>query len=39
MVVYRGDKSESRLDAVLSFLKLIKLPILASVDIDPCGHS
>jgi len=37
MVVYRGDKSESRLDAVLSFLNLIKLPVLASVDIDPCG--
>lgn len=37
MVIYRGDKNESRLDAVLSFLDLIKLPVLAAVDIDPYG--
>jgi len=37
MVVYRGDKNESRLDAVMLFLNLIKLPVLAAVDIDPFG--
>ena len=37
LVIYRGDKNESRLDAVLSFLDLFKLPVLAAVDIDPYG--
>lgn len=37
MVIYRGDKNESRLDAVMSYLDLCKLPVFAYVDIDPFG--
>jgi hypothetical protein len=37
LVIYRGDMRESRLDAVLSFLKVSSLPLLAAVDIDPYG--
>ena len=37
LVIYRGDKNESRLDAVLSFLEQSKLPVIAYVDIDPFG--
>ncbi len=37
LVVYRGDKNESRLDSVLSYLDACKLPVFAYVDIDPYG--
>ena len=37
MVIYRGDKAESRLDAVLAYIERVNLPVLAAVDIDPFG--
>ncbi len=37
LVIYRGDKNESRLDAVMSYLDICKLPVFAYVDIDPFG--
>ncbi len=37
LVIYRGDKIESRLDNVKAFLDAIDLPVLAFVDIDPKG--
>lgn len=37
LVIYRGDKSESRLDAVLAYMEHVNLPVLAAVDIDPFG--
>lgn len=37
LVVYRGDANESRLDAVLSFLQHINLPVFAFVDADLAG--
>lgn len=36
-VIYRGDKTESRLGNVKAFLDAIDLPVLAFVDIDPKG--
>lgn len=37
LVIYRGDKNESRQDNVKAFLGAIGLPVLAFVDIDPKG--
>lgn len=37
IVVYRGDKEESRLDNVKAFLSAMSLPVLAFVDMDPQG--
>lgn len=37
LVIYRGDKNESRLDAVLRYIASSGLPLLAAVDIDPYG--
>lgn len=37
LVIYRGDKTESRLDNVKAFLETSKLPVIAFVDIDPKG--
>ncbi len=37
LVIYRGDKNESRQDNVKVFLDAIGLPVLAFVDIDPKG--
>lgn len=37
LVIYRGDKSESRLDAVLAYIEHVNLPVLAAVDLDPYG--
>jgi len=37
LVIYRGDKNESRQDNVKVFLDAIALPVLAFVDIDPKG--
>ena len=37
LVIYRGDKSESRLDGVLAFIESNDLPVLAAVDLDPFG--
>lgn len=37
LVIYRGDKTESRLDAVLAYIEHVNLPVLAAVDIDPYG--
>ncbi len=37
LVTYRGDRNESRLDAVLSYLESSQLPVFAYVDIDPYG--
>ena len=37
LVIYRGDKNESRLDVVLYYLDVSKLPVFAYVDIDPYG--
>lgn len=37
LVIYRGDKSESRLDGVLAFIESYDLPVLAAVDLDPFG--
>ncbi len=37
IVVYRGDKEESRQDNVKTFLGAMDLPVLAFVDMDPQG--
>ena len=37
LVIYRGDKTESRLNNVKAFLDTSDLPVLAFVDIDPKG--
>lgn len=37
LVIYRGDKNESRLDDVMSYINTSKLPVIAAVDIDPYG--
>ena len=37
LVIYRGDKTESRMGNVKAFLDAIDLPVLAFVDIDPKG--
>ena len=37
LVIYRGDKNESRQDNVKALLDAIELPVLAFVDIDPKG--
>ena len=37
LIVYRGDKEESRVDYVLSFLAAQQLPVLAFMDADPAG--
>lgn len=37
LVIYRGDKNESRLDNVKALLTATNLPVLAFVDIDPKG--
>lgn len=37
LVVYRGDRHESRQDNVRAFLDAAALPVLACVDIDPQG--
>jgi len=37
LVIYRGDKTESRLDNVKGFIDSSDLPVLAFVDIDPKG--
>lgn len=37
LVIYRGDKNESRQDNVKAFLDAIALPVIAFVDIDPKG--
>lgn len=37
IVIYRGDKNESRQDNVKAFLDAVELPVLAFVDIDPKG--
>lgn len=37
LVIYRGDKQESRLNAVLQYITSSGLPVLAAVDIDPYG--
>lgn len=37
LVIYRGDKNESRQDNVKAFLDAVDLPVLAFVDIDPKG--
>lgn len=37
LVIYRGDKQESRLNAVLQYITCSGLPVLAAVDIDPYG--
>lgn len=37
LVLYRGDKTESRLDNVKSFLEAMTLPVVAFPDIDPQG--
>jgi hypothetical protein len=37
LVIYRGDKTESRLNNVKAFIDASDLPVLAFVDIDPKG--
>lgn len=37
LVVYHGDKEESRMDYVLAFLEAQRLPVLAFMDADPAG--
>jgi len=37
LVIYRGDKTESRLNNVKAFLDASDLPVIAFVDIDPKG--
>lgn len=37
LVIYRGDKNESRMDNVKALLAATNLPVLAFVDIDPKG--
>lgn len=37
LVIYRGDKNESRQDNVKAFLDEVDLPVIAFVDIDPKG--
>lgn len=37
LVLYRGDRIESRLDNVIAFLDATKLPVIAFPDIDPKG--
>lgn len=37
LVIYRGDKTESRLNNVKAFIDASGLPVLAFVDIDPKG--
>jgi hypothetical protein len=37
LVVYRGDRHESRQDNVIAFLDAVQLPTIAFVDIDPRG--
>lgn len=37
LVIYRGDRHESRQDNVLAFLNAIMLPVLACGDVDPQG--
>lgn len=37
LVVYRGDRHESRQDNVIAFLDAVQLPTMAFVDIDPRG--
>ncbi len=37
LVVYRGDRHESRQDNVIAFLDAAQLPMMAFVDIDPRG--
>ena len=37
LVLYRGDKTESRLDNVKAFLEAMSLPVMAFPDIDPQG--
>lgn len=37
LVLYRGDRNESRNDNVLAFIEACDLPVLAFVDIDPMG--
>ena len=37
VVIYRGDRTESRLDNVKAFMEASNLPVIAFVDIDPKG--
>jgi len=37
LVIYRGDRHESRQDNVIAFLEAAQLPTMAFVDIDPRG--
>lgn len=37
LVLYRGDKTESRLDNVSAFLREVGQPVIAFTDIDPKG--
>ena len=37
LVIYRGDRLESRQDNVNAFLSALRIPVLACVDLDPQG--
>lgn len=37
LVVYRGDANESRLNDVMGFIEMARIPVFAFVDIDPAG--
>lgn len=37
LAIYRGDKNESNLSAVIRFIELCDLPVITAIDIDPYG--